>query len=282
MKVECMDCHKVYNFKDEKVPDKSFTFSCKACGGRIRISQEIIDAVKSQADAGPNKSNAKETKKKKNKGKKKGSIALPNIKADALKKPLGKIGGLISGMAANASNRSERDWMLTLTKGVVYFSMVALIMLLVVGGLAYFSVAGSRTVTYADVQRSLDLKLDPVMNVQAVIPDIKLPTAVKQHLNGDHRERFVDWMYRLDDSQKADFIENLEAIVRRAQKDDPEHVGYYIKEYGNLKIKQSVEKPYAQYIFKFGLIIAMIATMALLGLFTLVLIKIMALKPRSN
>jgi hypothetical protein len=160
--------------------------------------------------------------------------------------------------------------------------MVALIVLLIVGGLAYFSVAGSKTVTYADVQRSLDLKLDPVMNVQTAIPDIKLPPAVKQHLNGDNRERFVDWMNRLDDSQKSNFIENLEVIVRRAQKDDPEHVGYYIKEYGNLKLKESADKPYAQYVFKFGLIIAMVAMLALLGLFTLVMMKIMARKPRAN
>jgi hypothetical protein len=284
-----MDCKKVYNFKDEKVPDKSFTFSCKQCGGRIRISQELIDVTKNQADDRPVK--ATDNRKQKNKAhkkadkkdnKKKSERSLPKINADALKAPLGKLGGLLTGMTGALADRSERDWILTLTKCVVYFSIAVLIVLIITGGMAYFSVAGHRNVTYKEVQRSLDLKLDPIKGVQAAVPDIKLPPLVKQHVSGDHRERFVDWMNSLDDSHKADFIANLDRVLRSAQKDDPEHVADYLKEFGTLKIKKSAERPYVQYIFKFGLLIALVAMVALLGLFSLVLMKIIALKPPAD
>jgi hypothetical protein len=280
MKVECMDCNKVYNFKDEKVPDKAFSFSCKQCGGRIRITQEDLEVAKNQDEA--KEGNKKNAKKNKAADKKKASLSLPKIETEKLKAPLGKLGGLLTGMATSMGERSERDWMLTLTKCVVYFSMAILVVLILTGGLAYLSVAGHRDVTYKEVQHSLDMKLDPILNVQAVVPDVKLPPAVKQHVQGDHREKFVDWMNSLDDSQKADFIENLEAVLLRAQKDDPEHGGDYLKEFGRLKIQQSADRPYVQYIFKFGLIVAMIAVVALLAFFTLVLLKIMALKPQTD
>jgi hypothetical protein len=160
--------------------------------------------------------------------------------------------------------------------------MAILVVLIITGGLAYLSVASHQNVTYKEVQHSLDLKLDPILNVQAAVPDVRLPPAVKQHVKGDYREKFVDWMNSLDDSQKADFIENLESVLLSAQKDDPEHVGDYLKEYGRLKIQKSADKPYVQYIFKFGLIIAMIAVVAMLAFFTLVLLKIMALKPQTD
>ena len=277
MKVECTDCNQVYNFKDEKVPDTAFSFNCKNCGGRIRISRADVDAVKAgtfkpaPAAGKAAKAAAGATDK--------GGISLPKMNPEKLKQSFQKVGALVSDMAA----KSERDWLLILTKGVAYFSMGVLLVLVLVGAVTFYAVGAGRTVTYAEVARSLDLKLDPLITIDAAAPTVKLSSAVKKHLGGDNKGLFVEWMNGLDESQQADFVENLEVIIQKALKDDPGHIQDYIDEYGRLKLKRTVNKPYAQYLFRFGLLVAMIAAIGLLGLYALILLKVTGRRvPASN
>jgi|GEM_PF-1279806 len=265
MKVECTDCQKVYNFKDEKVPDMAFTFACKKCGGRIRLSQEKLDMTRAEAEQ--KKAAAKKTTTKK---KEKRSSSLPKIRTDKLKKPFEKSIQMVSEM----TEWSEKDWIFTLTKFVAFASIAFLIFLVVLSGLTYFSITNNSRVTFADVQHSVDLKLDPVIKIQAAAPGVKLPGVVKKHFSGDNRPTFIDWMNGLDDSHKKKFIAELELVIRAAQKTDPAHINEYINEFGNLTFRRSIEKPYAKYLFKFGLIIAMLIMVALLGMFSLILIRI--------
>jgi hypothetical protein len=276
MKVECTDCKQVYNFKAEKIPDTAFTFNCKNCGGRVRISKAEVDAAKvAAARPTPNAGKAVEADAKESA---KGGISLPKMAPAKLKRSFQKVGALVSDMAAH----SERDWVLILTKSLAYFSIGVLVVLVLVGAVTFYAVGTGRTVTYAEVARSLDLKLDPLVAIDAAAPAVKLSNVVKKHLGGDNKALFVEWMNSLDESQQADFVENLEAIIQKALKDDPGHIQDYIDEYGRLKLKRSVNRPYAQYLFRFGLLVAMIAAIGLLGLYTLVLVKVTGRRERAN
>ena len=188
----------------------------------------------------------------------------------------------VSSFLADLTGRSEREWIFTLTKFVTYFSIGLLVILIILGGITYFSINSNKTIRYADVKRSLELKDDPVITIQAVVPDIKIPKEVKKYLGGDNKGTFVEWMNGLDENQKKDFIENLEQIIQQAQKDEPENIYAFINEYTSLKFKWSVDKPLAKYLFKFGLIIAMITMVGLLGLFSLVLLQLAYQKTPSR
>jgi phenylpyruvate tautomerase PptA (4-oxalocrotonate tautomerase family) len=270
MRVECAGCTKVYNFKDERLPPHAFTFPCKQCGQRITISQTQLDAIKTGAK--------KKKEANKDTAKKKAKVSLLKIQLEKLKKLFVKV----SSFLADLTGRSEREWIFTLTKFVTYFSIGLLVVLIILGGVTYFSINSKKTVSYADVKRSLELKDDPVITIQAVVPDIKIPREVKKYLGDDNKGTFVEWMNGLDENQKKDFIENLSQIIQQAQKDEPENIYAFINEYTSLKFKWSVDKPLAKYLFKFGLIIAMITMVGLLGLFSLVLLQLASQKTPSR
>jgi hypothetical protein len=270
MRVECPACTKVYNFKNERLPPHAFTFPCKQCGEKIGVSQTLLDATKTEAKK--NKDFNNDTAKEKIK------TSLFKIQFAKLKKLSVKIGSYLS----NLVDRSERDWIFTLTKFVAYFSIALLVVLLLMGGLTFYSINSSKTVTYTEVERSLELKEDPLITIQSVVPDIKISREVKKYLGGDNKGTFVEWMNELDENQKKDFIENLELIIQKAQKKEPENIYAYINEYKSLKFKWSVDKPLAKYLFKFGLIIAMITMVGLLGLFSLVLLQLISRKTVSG
>ena len=78
MKVECTLCDKVYNFKKEKIPTYGFSFPCKSCGEKIKVSQAEIDAFLAGA--------------KKGTAKKKIKVALPKVETEKLKKQMVKAG----------------------------------------------------------------------------------------------------------------------------------------------------------------------------------------------
>ena len=270
MKIECPGCNKVYNFKVDKLPPQAFAFSCKICAEKIQITQAQLDAVKTDAK--------KKKEVKTEVAKKKAKPSLPRIRTDKLKSSFVKIGDFVSNLA----DRSERDWVLTLAKSVAYFSMGLILVLVILGGLTYYSVSTSNTVTYAEVSRSLDLKQDPLLTIQAAAPDVKIPKLVRKYLGGDNKATFVEWMNGLAENQKQDFIENLERIIRKARKEDPENTFDYINEYKRLKFTRSVDKPVVKYLFKFGLIIAMITLVGLLGLFSLILLRLTSQKPHPR
>jgi len=270
MKIECQGCNKVYNFKVDKLPPQAFSFSCKICADKVEITQAQINAAKNEAK--------KEKEANTGKAKKKARPSLPRIRTDTLKKSFVKIGDFVSDLA----DRSERDWVLILAKSVAYFSMGLIVVLIILGGLTYYSVSTANTVKYAEVSRSLDLKQDPLLNIQAAVPDVKIPKVVRKYLGGDNKATFVEWMNGLAENQKKDFIENLELIIRKAQQEDPDNIFDYINEYKSLKFTRSVDKPAVKYLFKFGLIIAMITLIGLLGLFSLILLRLTTQKPHPR
>jgi hypothetical protein len=260
----------VYQFKVNRLPPQAFSFSCKICAEKVLIAQAQIDAAK--AGVKMKKADGSENANKKSKR------SLPGLGADTFKKSFAKIGGLVSDLA----DQSEREWVLTLAKSMAYFSMALTVVLIIVGGLTFYSVNTSNTVTYAEVTRSLDLKQDPLLSIQAAVPDIKIPNTVRKYLGDDNKATFVEWMNGLAENQKKDFIENLELIISKALQEDPDHIFDYINEYRSLKFTRSVDKPAVKYLFKFGLIIAMITLIGLLGLFSMILLRLSSQKPHAR
>jgi len=248
----------VYNFKEEKLPPHAFSFRCKKCHHKVTVSQAQLEAATAEA------------KDKKDTAGKKVKLSLFRIQPEKLKNTLLKAGGVLSALTGH----SERFWIFTLTKFFVYCSIGLLVVLLILGGITYFSIGSNRPVSYTEVERSLELKQDPLITIQAAVPEVKIPSLVKKYLGDGNRGTFVDWMNGLAENQKRDFIENLELIIGQAQKKDPEHIYDYINEYKSLKFKRSVDKPAANYLLKFGVIVAMITMVALLGLFSLILSRL--------
>jgi len=260
MKVECTLCDKVYKFKKEKLPAYGFSFPCKGCGEKIKVSQADIDAFLAGA--------------KEDTAKKKINVALPKIETEKLKKQMAKAGDKAGDIVSGLAARSERDWAVTVTKIVAYFCIGLLVLLAGLGGFIYYSLGVNKDVAYAEVRRSLELKLDPLITIQEAVPDIKLPKGVERYFGENHRETFVEWMNGLDTYQKKNFIKNLDKIIRLAQRDAPNHVQDYALEYGKLKLKHSVNENLVKYLLKFGLIMALILMVALLGMFSLILLKL--------
>ena len=262
MKIECAQCQKVYTFKKEKLPPLAFSFRCKVCQERIQVSQAQLDESKSQEKPGGKPAGKQSRKLPK--------ISFPKIKTDKLKKPLSDAGGRV----AKLLGRPESEKIAFLAKTTAYFSIGLLFVVVLLGVLTWISIGSGKAVTFADVQRSLELKQDPLLEIQEAVPDIELSGLIRQHIGDEHREDFVEWMNGLHKHQRKDFIENLEMIISQARSLDPKHIHDFIQEYQKLKFNRAATSPFAGYLLKFGLMTVLLAAVSLLGLFSLVLLEI--------
>ncbi|KPJ78914.1 MAG: hypothetical protein AMJ54_01265 [Deltaproteobacteria bacterium SG8_13] len=262
MRVECDQCKKIYTFKKEKLPPYGFSFRCKICDFRIQVSQAQLDEARAEGNS-DKKTGGKL-------GKKLPKFSLPKFKTDKLKKPLLDAGGVVSRLLG----RAEGDKMTFLAKYVSYFSIGLLFMVVLVGVFTWLSIGSGKAVTFSEVQRSLELKRDPLMEIQAAVPDIQLPGLIQKYIGDEFREDFVEWMNGLQKHQRKDFIVNLETIISQARSLDPEHVQDFIVEYQKLKSHRTAVSPFAGYLLKFGLIAVLLAVICLLGLFSLVLLEV--------
>lgn len=261
MKVECDQCKKVYTFKNEKLPPYGFSFRCKVCDDRIQVSQAQMDDA--LAEDKPDK------KAKGSVAKKLPKISLPKIRTEKLKKPIVDAGGVI----ARLFGRPESEKMTFLAKYTAYFSIGMLFVVVLLGVLTWFSIGSGKAVTFTEVQRSLELKRDPLLELQAAVPDVELPGLIQKYIGDDYREEFVEWMNGLHKHQQKDFIYNLESIISQARSLDPKHVQDFIVEYQKLKSSRTAISPYAGYLLKFTLLVALLVVISLLGLFSLVLLE---------
>ena len=269
MKFECGKCKKTFNFNNAKLPDKAFSFNCTQCGERNWVTrEEIVDAKCEARSSGTNGGFANSS------GKPKTTQAVlnsvPKIDPAKLKKPVVKLVGLL----ARLSHRSELDWLFSITKFAAVFSIAALMGAIAFGGFAYYQISGQTEVTYREVEHSLYLKKDPTISIQSAVPDLQLPSRMTKHLGDEHREMFVDWINALEDHEKADFVDNLDKIMIQAQKLEPEHLHNFINEYQRLKYHRSVRKPLAPFLVKTGIILLLVAMLALLGLFCLIILQL--------
>ena len=262
MKVECDQCKKVYTFKKEKLPPYGFSFRCKICDERIQVSQEQLDKAISK-DKSDNKAKTKRAKKLP-------KISLPQFRTDKLKKSFVDAGGVVSKLMG----RPESEKMTFLAKITAYFSIGLLFAAVLLGVLTWFSIGSGKAVTFSEVQRSLELKRDPLLNIQEAVPDIELPGLIRRHMGNDYREEFVEWMNGLQGHQRKDFIRNLEAVISQARSLDPQHVEDYIAEYQKIKSHRTAVGPFAGYLLKFFLIAVLLTVVCLLGLFSLVLLEV--------
>jgi predicted Zn finger-like uncharacterized protein len=269
MKVECDQCKKVYTFKQEKLPPYGFTFRCKVCDDRIQVSQAQLDEARSAADA-DKKTKAKAARKLPR-------ISLPKFKTDKLKKPFVGVGGVM----AKLLGRPEGDKMTFVAKTAVYLSMGLLFVVVLLGVFTWLSIGSGKAVTFAEVQRSLELKRDPLMGIQAAVPDIQLPGLIQEYVGDDYREEFVGWMNGLQKHQQEDFINNLETVISQARSLDPQHVEDFIVEYQKLKSHRTAIGPFAGYLLKFSLMVVLLVVVCLLVLLSLVLFEARGKKSAS-
>ena len=267
MKVECDQCKKVYTFKQEKLPPYGFSFRCKVCDDRIQVSQAQLDEARSAADA--------DKKKKAKAARKLPRISLPKFKTDKLKKPFVGVGGVM----AKLLGRPESDKMTFVAKTAVYLSMVLLFVVVLLGVFTWLSIGSGKAVTFAEVQRSLELKRDPLIGIQAAVPDIQLSGLIQKYVGEDYREQFVGWMNGLQEHQQEDFINNLETIISQARSLDPQHVEDFIVEYQKLKSHRTAVGPFAGYLLKFSLMVVLLVVVCLLVLLSLVLFEARGKKP---
>ena len=270
MKVECDQCKKVYTFKQEKLPPYGFSFRCKVCDERIQVSQARLDDARSLAEA-HKKAKAKAAKKIP-------KISLPKFKTDKLKKPFVGVGGLM----AKLLRRPEGDKMTFVAKTAVYLSMALLLVVVVMGVFTWLSIGSGKAVTFTEVQRSLELKRDPLIGIQSAVPDIELSGLIQQYVGDDYREEFVGWINGLQKHQQEDFINNLESIISQARSLDPQHVDEFIVEYQKLKSHRTAVGPFAGYLLKFSLMVVLLVVVCLLVLLSLVLFEARGRKPAPS
>ena len=270
MKVTCAQCKKVYTFKKDKLPPYGFSFRCKICDERIQVSQVQLDDARAER---------KSDRKAAGKGAiKLPKLSLPKFRTEKLKKPLSDASGVVSKLLG----RPEAEKLLFVAKYTAYFSVGLLFLAGGLGALTWFSIGSGKTVTFAEVQRSLELKRDPLLEIQTAVPEIELSGLIRKYVGDDFREQFVEWMNGLQKHQRKNFIENLETIISQARSLDPQHVPDFIIEYQKLKFNRAAVSPFAGYLLKLGLIVVLLAAVCLLGLFSLVLLELTARKSTTR
>jgi ABC-type multidrug transport system fused ATPase/permease subunit len=158
-------------------------------------------------------------------------------------------------------------------KTAAYLSMGLLFVVVLLGVFTWLSIGSGKAVTFAEVQRSLELKRDPLIGIQAAVPDIQLPGLIQKYVGDDYREEFVGWMNGLQKHQQVDFINNLETIISQARSLDPQHVEDFIVEYQKLKSHRTAIGPFAGYLLKFSLMVVLLVVVCLLVLLSLVLFE---------
>ena len=270
MKVECDQCKKVYTFKKEKLPPYGFSFRCKICEERVQVSQTQLDQALS-TEKSDNKAAKKNTRKLP-------KLSMPKIQTGQLKKPFVDAGGLVSRLLG----RPEGEKMTFLAKYTAYFSIGLLFVVVLLAVFTWFSIGSGKAVTFAEVQRSLELKRDPLLDVQEAVPDIQLSGLIQKYVGDDFREDFVEWMNGMPPHQRKDFINNLETIISQARSLEPRHVRDFIIEYQKLKSTRAAIGPFAGYLLKFGLMAILLVVVCLLGLFSLVLLEVIGQKSRPR
>jgi len=295
MKIDCSACSKTYNFKDDKLPLTAFSFRCKQCGETVQVSQKKLDAVEAR------NSDTQRSKKpwKKSKSRPKEAAAdsentenkrkLPSLDAKALKEPLQKGAALVArktlGLTARILGKSERELVFWLTQTLAYACIALLLLLAAMGAFTFFSIGKSSSISFQDVEKSLEAKEDPLVSIQEVVPEVKIPQAVERQFRGQHKKPLVEWLSGLNDAQRRDFVENLEVVIHKAQKEDPEHLQKYINEYKNLKFQKIVDNPAEKYfavLLKVGLILCTLAVVAMIGLFSMLLVQIVVHKHQTQ
>jgi hypothetical protein len=296
MKIECTVCNKVYNFKEDKLPLTAFSFRCKQCGESVQVSQKQLDAVEAPG--------SKSKKKKKDKSieasqpdaaatsESSEDVAvtrkIPKIDPKVLKAPLEKgatvVAAKIMALVARILGKSERELIFWLTQTLAYVCIAVLLMLAAMGAFTFWSIGKSSSISFQEVEKSLEAKEDPLVSIQDVVPEVKIPQAVEKHFRGQHKKPLVEWLSGLNDAQRRDFIENLERVIQKAQAEDPARVQKYIDEYKNLKLQKIVDNPAEKYfavMLKTGLILCTLAVVAMIGMFSLLLVQIVVQKQQS-
>lgn len=293
MKIECTVCNKTYNFKDDKLPLTAFSFRCKQCGDSIHVSQKQLDAVENSKSKSKHRAGKAKGKNSAH-GKDASSTAdskkrrLPKVDPKAIKEPLQKGAALVAGksmgLLAKILGKSERELIFWLTQTLAYVCIAVLLMLAAMGAFTFFSIGMNSTISFQQVEKSLEAKEDPLIPIQEVVPEVKIPRAVEKHFRGAQKKPLVEWLSGLNEAQRRDFIENLELVIQRAQKEDPAHVQKYINEYKNLKFQKIVDNPAEKYfavILKAGLILCTLAVVAMIGLFSILLVQIVVQKHQT-
>lgn len=297
MKIECNACHKIYNFKDDKLPLTAFTFRCKQCGESIQVSQKQLDEVddpKAKAQKKPSKDKSRDVQPAE------GAAAadssedsslrqkLAGVDPKALKAPLEKgvsiVAGKVMGLVAKMLGKSEREIIFWLTQTLAYVCIAVLLLLAGMGAFTFLSIGKNSAISFQEIEKSLEAKEDPLVSIQDVVPGITIPQGVEKHFRGAHKKPLVEWLSGLNDAQRRDFIENLEIVIQKAQREDPARIQKYIDEYKNLKLQTIVDNPAEKYfavILKAGLILCTVVVVTLIGLFSLLLVQIVVQKQQS-
>jgi predicted Zn finger-like uncharacterized protein len=280
MKIECPKCGAAYPFKDDKLPDKTFSFRCKTCNNPIQVLKSDIERRKNGPFSVPQSPPPDAAGKEENNPDPPKKWKVPPLRLLGFSAMTDRLAGIFRASADGVGGASR----LKLYR-ILSISAIVLLALVIGGGaVAYLSVETDRSVSFNAVKHAVDLSLDPLASIQEGVPEVKLSGTLRQYLDGDNKQVFFKWLESLNPDERRDFIENMEEIINLARKKDPDHVIEYINSYQRLKFQKTVENRLqheVNRILKIGIAMAMTTLSALVGVFVLLLLLLRALRSKG-
>ena len=171
----------------------------------------------------------------------------------------------------------EQKLLFNYTRVLALISIVFLFICLPIGIISFTMVGNDSFVAYKDVVRSLNsTEKNANKTIQDRFPDVKIPNnALRYFSDGENKKVMTGWLSGLEKDQKKDFLSNLEYMIDEAEDENPSKVINYINGYKELKFAKIKTNPFDEYFqtaTKVGIIALLLVLMALIGLFSLVLV----------
>ncbi|MHB0972008.1 MAG: hypothetical protein ACYC7A_21720 [Thermoanaerobaculia bacterium] len=148
--------------------------------------------------------------------------------------------------------------------------MVVLLGFVALGGVLFFnSVASDSSVKYKDVQRVM-LQKERAKNPE---PDatrtsnVKVPKKFDKYFDGsDNRRVLIGWLEALEPSQRAEFLDELWAVIKWAEDEKPTAIVDAINEYQSLKFVAFAKEESNRMMVRMMRILTALGIVMILGL----------------
>lgn len=182
----------------------------------------------------------------------------------------------------------EEKIIFNITRLVSLFIITGIFILLILGLIGFFNMKSTTYVNYSTIKNQLTAEDTPINNqspkgvdpnsLEGIAPQVEIPQKIRNVFKDQNREVLISWLKDLSPEKQRDFISNLNNIITEAENDEDVLVTDAINNYKNLKFNkfsQEANNPYSEYeeiAKKIGMVLFVIISIFLIGLFALVLV----------
>lgn len=173
-------------------------------------------------------------------------------------------------------SKIEQKVIFNITRCMALVVIGLLFVSIILGVIFFFNVGKENQIAYADIEYALNpTSQSGSESIQEVVPQIEIPEKVEKYLGAQNKTFFLGWIRNLDPEKKQDFVDNLSEVISQTEIKSPDKMIDFINKYKELKLARFATDPYGKYTekaMKAGAGIFILATIGLVGLFSLILV----------